>query len=314
MRADAPTRRHLRHWERVCVYLDAQPFRSVRHPLPPLGGDVPPMTTRLFKRMAAHGLVRHTDDCRWQLARRWRACLLRLADGLPAEDRGTPSSGAGFDLQGPPFVADRGVDTLYVSLFASGVPHRLVEACTALKAAAQDEDATVETPWNVLGAPLSMYKSGVGTSATGRGVSWSFILRNAQVMLLLRKASLAGLVGSLRISAEALWTFGARTALDGARSDLDAIWEHFEHDSFAAVRWQLSQIHLCVDVARFDLHAADVDRLVSRSLKRALHVPSPDDLEGAWFELGVEARDGWDGWTWDGLDAENTMPFLSMWS
>ena len=176
MQAAAPTPRHLRHWERVCLYLDAQPYRSVRHPLPT--ADAPPMTTRLLKRTAAHGLVRHTQDCRWELSRRWRARLLELMEGTPSEDEVAPTDDAGNELEGPPFVADRGVDTLYVSLFAEAVPPPLVEVCTQLKVRAQEEDETVETPWLVLGAPLSMYKSGVGTSATGRGVSWSFILRN----------------------------------------------------------------------------------------------------------------------------------------
>jgi len=165
-----PRRQRLRHWEGVCAYLDAQPYRSVRHPMIP-GTDAPPITTRLLKRMAAHGLVRHTDDCRWQLARRWRSVLLRLWEGAPAGDGDEDGAGLLYDgdVDGPPFVADRGVDTLYVSLFAEGVPPSLVAACDALKAAAQGEDDTVETSWAVLGAPLSMHKSGVGTSAKGRG-------------------------------------------------------------------------------------------------------------------------------------------------
>jgi len=113
-------------------------------------------------------------------------------------------------------------------------------------------------------------------------VSWSYILRNARVMLLLRRAPLAGLVGSARLSAEALWTFGARAALDGLRADLGAIWNGCERGTFAGVRWQVSQIHLCVDVARFVPAPGDLDRLVTRSLKRALHAPSLGDLEAAW--------------------------------
>jgi hypothetical protein len=73
-----------------------------------------------------------------------------------------------------PIIVDTGVDTLYVNLKASdGLPAALVDRCDALKAVAQAEDRTVETPWLIFGAPLSLYKAGVGTCAKGRGVSWS---------------------------------------------------------------------------------------------------------------------------------------------
>ena len=301
-----PRRQQLRHWERVCVYLDAQPYRSVRHPLIQ-GADAPPITARLLQRMATHGLVRHTSDCRWELARRWRAVLLRLWEGAPAEDADVEGLLDDSDVDGPPFVADRGVDTLYVSLFAEDIPSALVAACDALKAAAQGDDDTVEAPWVVLGAPLSMYKSGVGTSVKGRGVSGSYILRNAQVMLLVRRVPLSGLIGSVRLSAEALWMHGVRGALDGLRDGLALLWEECEPGSFARVRWQLSQIHLCVDVARLVPAPEDVDRLLMRSLKRALHTPSLGDMDVAWatdepgrggddladLDVALLAEEGW---------------------
>ena len=49
-------------------------------------------------------------------------------------------------------------------------------------------------------------------------MSWSYILRNDMVMLLLRKSPLSGLVGSARLSAECLWTHSARGALDRLRA------------------------------------------------------------------------------------------------
>jgi hypothetical protein len=191
MRATPPSRRHLQHWERVCWFLDAQPYRAVSLPLP---AD-PPMSVCLFKRMAVFRLMRHRDDCRWQLSPRWRAILQRLRDRLPPEEQ----ESKGAILTPPdhvPFIVDTGVDTLYITLKANdGLPAALIDHCDVLKALAQAEDRTVETPWLVFGAPLSMYKAGVGTRAQGRGVSWSNILRNAMVMLLLRKSPLSGLVG-----------------------------------------------------------------------------------------------------------------------
>ncbi len=83
MRAAPPSRRHLRHWETVCRFLEAQPYRAVSLPFP----TDPPMSVRLFKRMAAFRLVRHRDDCRWQLSPHWRAILQRLWDRVPLTNR-----------------------------------------------------------------------------------------------------------------------------------------------------------------------------------------------------------------------------------
>ncbi len=277
MRAAPPSRRHLRHWERVCRYLDAQPFSAVALPLP---AD-PPMSVRLFKRMAVFRLVRHRDDCRWQLSPRWRGVLQRLWDRLPPDEPGNEP--AGPESSGDtPFIADTGVDSLYVNLKASdGLPIALINRCDDLKAVAQTEDRTVETQWLAFGAPLSMYKSGVGTSSKGRGVSWSYILRNGMVMLLLRKSPLSGLVGSARLSAECLWSHGARGALDRLRDDLASMWASAEPGSFRQVIWQLSQIHLCADVANFAPDPADLSRLLTRSRKRTIHIPSLQDVESA---------------------------------
>jgi hypothetical protein len=267
--AVVPHRRQLFHWQAVCRYLDSQPYRAVKHPFP----TDPPMSTRLFKRMAAHGLVRHRDDCTWRLALGWRGILLRLAAGLlPEAETAAISVDTG---EAVPFIADTGVDTLYVHLYTeAGLPDALVTACDAYKARAQEENATVETPWRFYDAPLSMYKAGQGTSQQARGISWSFLLRNAWGQLLLRRTPLSGLVGSVRLSAECLWTYGPRGALDGMRADLEALWRMGGAGAPLEVRFQLSQIHLCADVANFRPTPADLGRLLTRSLKKAVYIPS----------------------------------------
>jgi hypothetical protein len=281
MRAAAPSYRHLCHWEEVCLYLDSQPYRSVSYPFP----SDPPITARLLKRMAAYKLVRHRDtDCRWQLSPRWQSILSRLWTGALADEVANEAAGPLPLDPVAPFVADSGVDTLYVNLLsADGLPARLITDCDALKAQAQEEDASIETPWSVLGAPLSIYKTGKGTSGQGRGVSWSYILRNAQVMVLLRKTSLAELLGSVRLSSEALWTLGPRAALDGVRRDLRLLWgggQGGQH--YKALRWQVSQIHLCADVANFVPIPIDLERVLTRSLKKAIYFPSATEVDLAF--------------------------------
>jgi hypothetical protein len=269
--ADAPSRQHLRHWEQVCLYLDSQPYRALRYPFP----TDPAVTARLLRRMARFGLVRHKDDCSWQLSLRWRLLLRRLWDGMPEEVAAALSVGRDT----APFVVDQNVDTLYVNLLAPALPRQLARVCTTLKTQAQEADQPVETPWRMFDAPLSMWKAGVGTSEKNKGVSWSFLLRNAYVMLRLRKTPLQQLVGSIRFSAECLWTYGARQALDEAKDALAKMWAtpEEEDERFDLVIWRLSQLHLCVDVANFAPEPADLERIVTHARKKAVHIPSVDE-------------------------------------
>src|SRR5690242_20613810 len=89
--ADPPSRRHLCHWERVCLYLESQPYRSVRFPYP----SEPPITTRLLKRMARFDLVRHREDCSWRLTIRWRSMLQHLWGGTEEESEPTLADALG---------------------------------------------------------------------------------------------------------------------------------------------------------------------------------------------------------------------------
>jgi hypothetical protein len=283
--ADAPSPRHLLHWEEVCCYLDAQPYGAVSYPFP----TDPPVTARLLKRMATFKLVRHTDECRWKLSPRWQRILRRLWDHLPGE-KDEPSSKPGNSA---PFIVDTNVDTWFLTLMGEALPERLLDRCANLKALAQREDQPVETPWRFFGAPLSMYKAGVGTSDKKHGVSWSYILRNEQAMLLLRKSPLNGMVGSVRLGALCLWMHGPRGALDELVKGLRRMWG--DPVVFHALRLQTSQIHLCADIANFVPTTEHLLRVVTRSRKKAVHIPSLEDEAAAYQAiLADQLADPWD--------------------
>jgi hypothetical protein len=281
----APTSRHLLHWEEVCCYLESQPYGSVSYPFP----TDPPITARLLKRMAVFRLVKHTDECRWKVSPKWQQILRRLWDHLPdEEDPPEPDP-----ERGDPFVVDTNIDTWYITLLAEALPQTLLDYLADLKAQAQAEDHPIETPWQVYGAPLSMFKAGVGTSEKGRGVSWSYILRNELLMLLLRKSPLNGMIGSVRLGALCLWSEGPRNALDGLYRGVRRLW--MDPAAFKEVRLQNSQIHLCADIANFAPTTELLSRIVTRSRKKAVHVPSLDEETSAYQDLLVEQlADPWE--------------------
>jgi hypothetical protein len=194
---------------------------------------------------------------------------------------------------------DQNVDTLYVNLLAPALPRQLTSACGALKLQAQEADQPVETPWRMFDAPLSMWKAGVGTSEKHKGVSWSYLLRNAFVMLRLRRSPLRNLVGSVRFSAESLWTYGPRAALDEASQALAFMWGEpkEEKEDYERVVWRLSQLHLCVDVANFAPEPADLVRFVTYARKKAIHIPSVDEatqlVSGELEDYLTDAPDEW---------------------
>src|SRR5262249_40950655 len=156
-------------------------------------------------------LVRHSNwDCTYRLHRRWRSILQHLWEGTDDE----ATSDAVPNFIGEPFIADANADTMYVSVLAPEslddeeldklrlLPKQLDGLCTTTKEQAQAEDKAVVTPWQIFDTSLMMYKAGVGTKGDGKGVSWSYLLRNAYIMLRLRKSPLGQLLASFRLSAE----------------------------------------------------------------------------------------------------------------
>jgi hypothetical protein len=96
--------RQVLRYERVCRFLEAQPYLAISYPFP----SDPPITAKLLKRMAAHGFVRHTQECRWKVPSCWQALLRRLLGVVP-DDRATPPD----PLRGDPFVVDTNDERLH---------------------------------------------------------------------------------------------------------------------------------------------------------------------------------------------------------
>ena len=105
---------------------------------------------------------------------------------------------------------------------------------------------------------LNMLPNGKAVSKNG-GVSWGFILRNDLVEIRLRKKPMSGIVAIVHFLAKALWLNSPKTCLDQMQSCLKTMWA--DPDAYKEVTFQLSQIHLCADIAHFPLERGAVAAL-----------------------------------------------------
>ena len=146
---------------------------------------------RLLLAMRKARLVRHRSDCMWALSPRWKVILLELWHGITkAEGERYPGAAS----EPIPFSVAAGIDTWYLNrLDQAGLTPELQMQLEDLQELARHNDEEVETPWRYDGTPLLMYRAGVNTNQGG-GVSWSYILRNASLTLLIRKTPLGSII------------------------------------------------------------------------------------------------------------------------
>ena len=276
-----PNVRQLEHWAEVCRYIDAQTMRTVWSPFP----DDPPISFPLLRNMSHFKLVRHRNsDCTWQVSLRWESILRNLAKGIVEQEQPTikrPLSDA------PPFLVDYGVDTMYVNALADELPLHLLTALTDLKDAAQVAYKPILTPWLFGGVSLMLLPNGKAAGEHG-GVSWGYILRNKWAEIRLRKKQVSSIIGVVHLLAESLWLNGSERSLDLMERTLKQMWG--DPDLYNDIHYQVSQLHLCADIANFPLTVESLPCLVSHSLKRTGHISSQADrdIEDAWQSGGEE--------------------------
>jgi hypothetical protein len=126
-----------------------------------------------------------------------------------------------------------------------------------------------------------MYRGGVNTDQGG--VSWSYILRNTSLALLIREAPLGGIVAQARLGSECLWCLTPRRVLDEVDALIRRMWASpvpFRRDRTSGpARWQVSQVHLAVNVTNAPPAAEQTERFVSRSRAQAVYVAAQFEVE-----------------------------------
>ena len=128
-----------------------------------------------------------------------------------------------------------------------------------------------------------MYRSGANTSQGG-GVSWSYILRNPSLTVLIRKTPLGGIVAQARLGSECLWRLTPLRALDELDALVGRMWRGSrrhprKQQGGETARWQVSQAHFCHDVANAPICVEQLERYVSRSRQQAVYAAAQADLQ-----------------------------------
>ncbi len=309
---DLPTYAELEAWEALCRWLDLQPKQRAHLPFlslapsgaaPALGHaeradtigeavggqphEVPALDEEQrrhlldeqagqLRSMRRYRLVRHLSTCEWALSPKWRDQLHALWQGVnmalreysppqlaPAAPR---SLCAGLDTWGLNWLVEE-----------QALPARLRRDLDDLQQQAQREEREIETPWIFDGAPLRLYQTGVRPK-NGKGVSWSYVLVNPSLRLLIRRVPLGWVVANARLGSECLWRRTPRAALDELHALIRRLWGK------DAGRWQVSYAHLAHDVANAPLEREQLDCYVSRSRRRAIY-------DAAQAELGRMLRE-----------------------
>jgi hypothetical protein len=140
-----------------------------------------------------------------------------------------------------------------------------------------------------------MYRAGVNTNQGG-GVSWSYILRNASLTLLIRKTPLGSIIAQARLGSECLWRLTPRRALDELDALIRRMWRgSLRHPRKQQGKWQVSQVHLAHDIANTTITLEQLDRYVSRSRRQSVFEAAQADLHTLYAVVdGQRSEDRWE--------------------
>src|SRR5215469_2677377 len=180
-------------------------------------------------------------------------------------------------------IVGRGVDTLLLNVYytdADGKPDKrdlasfLVQKLNAWKNQAIAAEKPVVVPWAFGGAHLHIYPHGAG-----RG-QWTWLLTSDLITLCVSRGRL-NCIALVRLSSEYLWSCPSlREAIAQARRFLSDILE-------TQVYLQVSEVHLCADVA-WSFEQVDYrQEFVSRSRKRAGYEVAEGDVEVEDYTYGL---------------------------
>jgi hypothetical protein len=161
-----------------------------------------------------------------------------------------------------------GVDT-FIGTVEGKVPARLGCALDRLKTAAQEAEADVATPCAFVGETLFIKPHGAQRH-------WHWILHCPSLHLEMGRGRYNHVIGRARLSAAFLWEHGFDVALMLLYAFLyDLVGHDFKPHA--------SEVHLCADLAGWDLTLADAGRFVTRGDSYSPRVLGEEEAHAAPF-------------------------------
>ncbi len=180
-----------------------------------------------------------------------------------------------------PVIVGANIDTWLLNIILTDFSEPLVEELDALKHMAQEAEDDEPTRWTFCGETLYI-------KPHGSQRQWRWILHCPSLHLDVGTGKHNHIAGKARLSSAFLWEHGPDVAL----ANLYAFVVSF----FGAqgLRLQVSEVHLCADVAGWELSLGDAPAFITRGHKRRTHVEEPEQDEDApgapGFEMNLEGR------------------------
>jgi hypothetical protein len=160
-----------------------------------------------------------------------------------------------------PIIVGANIDTWILNI--KGVlPVTLGEELDQLKEASQETDEDIPTPWVFAGEALYI-------KAHGSGRQWRWILHCSSLHLDVGRGRLNGIVGKARLSSAFLWEHRPDVALARLFEFLVTLYG----EGFTL---QVSEVHLCADIAGWELALDAADAFITRGHNRQTHLADPN--------------------------------------
>src|SRR5260221_1555166 len=173
-----------------------------------------------------------------------------------------------------PAIVGANIDTWILNV-KGALPEGLADQLDRVKAASQEADEDVPTPWCFDGQTLFI-------KAHGRGRQWRWILHCPALHLDMGRGTLNHIVGKVRLASAFLWEQGVDVALAKTFDFLATLYGE-------GITLQVSEVHLCADVAGWELSLEDAQAFITRGHNRTTHID--DDHEGDRDRSGAGAND-----------------------
>jgi len=158
-----------------------------------------------------------------------------------------------------PGVVGQNIDTFIGNARLTGdFPAELAEQLEEFKRRSQDAEEDLSTPWRFAGEVLFIKPHGAGRQ-------WRWILHSPSIHVDVGLGKLTHIVAKARLSSAFLWEHEIGTALTLLYGFLAEFLQ-------APFRLQVSEVHLCVDVADWQLSLEEMSAFITRSRNKGLRL------------------------------------------